>query len=147
MIVIFTFMIGHVWTAAGLCICADMGERINIKEDCRAYRRLLNIGTAHMAYFPHVTSSARLVGPETSTQCVFFIGGNLMRFGSPPSSSSLSILRSITGLLLKSFPDNRCCFHGLTLGSDPGAEQRALEERSVDLHREGAATSTHERNS
>ena len=63
---------------------------------------------------------------------------------SSPSASSNS--GSITVLLLKSFPDNRWCFLGLVPRADPGAEQRALEEQSVDLHR-GAVTSKHELNS
>lgn len=61
------------------------------------------------------------------------------------SPSSSYILRSVTGLLLKSYPDNRWCFRGQGLGNDPGAEQRALEEQRVHLNR-GAVTSKHELN-
>lgn len=42
-------------------------------------------------------------------------------------------LRSITDLLLKSFPDNRWCFRGLVLRADPSAEQRALEEQACSF--------------
>lgn len=62
----------------------------------------------------------------------------------PPSSSSYS-LRSITVLLFKSFPDNRWCFRGLVLYSDPAAEQRALEDQRLNLHKR-AVTSKHELN-
>ncbi|KAK2912467.1 hypothetical protein Q8A73_006580 [Channa argus] len=64
----------------------------------------------------------------------------------PSSSSSIPLLRSIMGLLLKSFPDNRWCFRVQALGSDLKPEQRALEEQRLDLHRR-AVTSKHELNS
>lgn len=47
---------------------------------------------------------------------------------------------------LESFPDNRWCFRGPALGGDPGAEQRALEEKGLDLHK-GAVTPSHGLNS
>lgn len=99
------------------------------------------VGQSARAPFIFSTSvfPARFVGskPPHTMRCLH-PPGRLIRCSIPPL---IKVER-----WLESFPDNRWCFRGPALGGDPGAEQRALEEKGLDLHK-GAVTPSHGLNS
>lgn len=111
-----------------------------VESECAGI--LPNIGTGHSSYFHTRLPGLVLLVPSPPHNALSSSSGPFNEMQHPSSSSSSVEVER----WLESFPDNRWCFRGPALAGDPGAEQRALEERRLDLHK-GAVTSSQGLNS